>query len=712
MTHFTFKMSHFSDNLHSAPFVRLLVPFIAGIILGNSCPPEEKWLFFSASLFISLLLPFCVNRSYKREYLFGSLLFPVLLLLGLFIKTDKEYQPQPLPKSNYYAVIDEFPVEKEKSFRVVLRLIEPKIKVLSYIDKSVQMEGTEPGMILWFRGQPEVLRKTGNPFEFDYATYAIRNGIGHRIYLKGNNIHFIEGVRKLDLMEWSLIIRDRLINILKNSGLKGEVLHLISAVSLGAREDLEPETTQSFSKTGVIHVLAVSGMNVAIIYVVLDFLFKFLKKRKGGIIPYMLLILGGCWGYALITGLSASVLRAAAMFSFIVIGKSLSRHPNIYNTLAASAFVLLCIWPTLIYDVGFQLSYAAVFSIVYFHPFLYKLLYFKYWIPDQIWILLSVSVAAQIGTLPFLLHYFHQFPTWFLLANLMVIPLVTLILYLSFIVFAIAPISLFLGEWMTRVLDLAGQGMLFSVHFVEKLPHSLINGLYPSDFSLLIAVIFAIFIVTFILNKNPKAFATALASIIILLLFNIISTYQDMSRKEVVVFNLQGKTLIALTSGRETTWLTTPNSGTPDKLSYFTNPYEGYRSIRKSTSTCLSDTSRLTSNIYSCTKNFINFKGLSLCVLDDRKLNEYEREHFPPTDIIILSERSLTNPELVRKIAPHALIIESRSLNKVGDENLHSVNALANQPTFNTTQGGAVQITFERGSTEGINILNYGYFNR
>ncbi len=705
-------MSHFSNKLHSAPFLRLLVPFIAGIILGDLCTPEQKWIFFSASIFISLLLPFCVNKSYKRDYLFGALLFPLLLLLGLFIKTDKEYQPQPLPKGNYYAVVDEFPVEKEKSFRVVLRLIEPKIKVLSYIDKSVPMEGIEPGMILWFRGQPEVLRKTGNPFEFDYATYAVRNGIGHRIYLKGNNIQFIEGVRKLNLMEWSLIIRDRLIKILEKSGLKGEVLHLVSAVSLGAREDLEPETTQSFSKTGVIHVLAVSGMNVAIIYAVLDFLFRFLKKRKGGIIPYMLLILGSCWGYALITGLSASVLRAAAMFSFIVIGKSLSRHPNIYNTLAASAFVLLCIWPTLIYDVGFQLSYAAVFSIVYFQPFLYKLLYFKYWIPDQIWILLSVSVAAQIGTLPFLLHYFHQFPTWFLLANLMVIPLVTLILYLSFIVFAVAPISLFLGVWMTRVLDMAGQGMLFSVHFVEQLPHSLINGLYPSDFSLLIAVIIAIFIVIYIVNKNPKALATALASIIILLLFNIISTYHDLSRKEVVVFNLQGKTLVALTSGRETTWLTTKNSGTPDKLSYFTKPYEGYRDIRKSTTICLSDTSHLNTIKLFCTKNFMNFEGLSLCLLNDRNFIESDREHFPPTDIIILAERSLSDPKLVRKIAPGAVIIESRLLNKVGEENPHSVNALADQPTFNTTQGGAVQITFERGSTEEKNILNCGYFNR
>ena len=243
-------MNHFSDKLHNAPFIRLLVPFIAGIILGESCPPNQKWLYFSLSFFISLLLPFCINRSYKREYLFGTLLFPALFLLGLFIKSDKEYHPQPLPNSNYYAVVDEFPVEKEKSSRVILRLLEPKIKVMAYIDKSVSMENVEPGMIIWFRGQPEVLQKTGNPFEFDYATYAIRTGIGHRLYLKNNNLHFIEGAKNLNLMEWSLVIRDRLIKILETCGLKGEVLHLVSSVSLGAREDLEPEITQSFSKTG------------------------------------------------------------------------------------------------------------------------------------------------------------------------------------------------------------------------------------------------------------------------------------------------------------------------------------------------------------------------------------------------------------------------------------------------------------------------------
>ena len=190
--------------------------------------------------------------------------------------------------------------------------------------------------------------------------------------------------------------------------------------------------------------------------------------------------------------------------------------PNIYNTLAASAFVLICINPTLVYDVGFQLSYAAVFSIVYFHPYLYKSMYFKYWIPNQIWIMITVSMAAQIGTIPFLLHYFHQFPTWFLLANLMVIPLVSVILYLSFIVFAVAPIFPLLGMLITHLLGWSGQAMLFSVHFVEHLPYSVLDGLYPSDFKLLLFVLLAILITLFIVYKSRTAMRGVLISIILL----------------------------------------------------------------------------------------------------------------------------------------------------------------------------------------------------
>ena len=419
-------MSDLSDKLHSAPFVRLLVPFIAGIVLGDHCPPEWKWIFLALAVGFSLLLPFLMNVSFKREALYGCSLLLVLFFLGIFIATDLKYRPEPLPNKVYFAIVNEYPEEREKSFRIVIRLIEPRIKILAYFEKTDSFPVVEPGSIVWLRGKPELLQKTGNPFEFDYHAFAIRNQIGHRIFLKRSDYHFLPVRRAPSLAEESLVIRDRLLKIIENCGLKGPVFHLVSSVSLGARDELEPDITQSFSKTGVTHVLAVSGMNVAIIYVVLEFFLRFLNRKRWGILIQTVVILAGVWGYAFITGLSASVLRAAAMFSFIMIGKSLNRNSNIYNTLAASAFVLLCYNPSLVYDVGFQLSYAAVFSIVYFHPFIYGLHYFKFWIADQVWLMLTVSMAAQIGTIPFLLHYFHQFPTWFLLANLMVIPLVTI----------------------------------------------------------------------------------------------------------------------------------------------------------------------------------------------------------------------------------------------------------------------------------------------
>lgn len=700
-------MSQFSDKLHSAPFLRLLVPFVAGIVLGDSFPPEQRWLYLGTSLFFLILLLFFINTTFKLESLFGIFSFPALLFLGLFIVNDLKYNPQPLPKGEYFAVVHEFPLEKEKSYRAVIRLIKPKILVLAYFEKSERISRLEPGDVIWFRGQPELLQKTGNPFEFDYHAYAVRNGIGHRIYLKDSFYYPLKAEKNRDIIETALIIRDRLLHIIENCGLKGEVFHLVSSISLGAREELEPETTQSFAKTGVIHVLAVSGMNVAIIFVVLDVMLRFLKRKKGGIYLYTFTILAAVWGYALITGMSASVLRAAAMFTFIVIGTGMSRHPNIYNTLAASAFVLLCINPSLVYDVGFQLSYIAVFSIVFFHPWVYGLLYFKYWIPDQIWGLLTVSVAAQIGTLPFLLHYFHQFPTWFLLANLMVIPLVTLILYLTCIVFIVAPIVPFLGVIMTRILDWAGQGMLFSVHFVERLPYSILDGLYPSDLSLLIIVLISISVTLFIMHKSPKVLSVTLVLFIILLIFGNLSAYQKISRKEIVVFNLSGKTLVAFTTGSETIWLTDKNN-TPEKLKYYIKPYEGFRGIKKSSIIFLSDTSIQTKNKFSLRENFLNFNGLSICVFNDRKLNDIDWKCFPQTDLIILSEKSLIEAALVRKYRPKTLIVECR--NTSNDINTSSL-ALNDPRILDTTAGGAVKIEISQTDDTGKNILACRYFN-
>ena len=241
-------MSNLSDKLHSAPFIRLLVPLIAGIILGDHCPPELKWVFLCISLCFSVLLLFFITVSFQRESLFGLILFPILLFLGLFIANDCRYFPKPLPEGEYFGVVSEYPVEKEKSFRALIRLTEPKIRILAYFEKTDSLVKVEPGTVIWFRGNPELLQKAGNPYEFDYQAYAIRNKIGHRIYLKNSNFHFLHVKKIPDLAELSLIIRNRLLKIIENSGLQGEVFHLVSAISLGAREELEPETHPKFLK--------------------------------------------------------------------------------------------------------------------------------------------------------------------------------------------------------------------------------------------------------------------------------------------------------------------------------------------------------------------------------------------------------------------------------------------------------------------------------
>ncbi len=703
-------MNQFQDKLRSTPFFRLLVPFIAGIILGEHISPELKWIFLGLSIVMSLLLFCSIPVTFKREYLYGIILFPAVFFLGMFFSTDLRYIPEPLPNREYFAVIDEYPLEKEKSFRAVIRLTKPKIRVLAYFEKNASIASAEPGSLVWFRGEPELIQKSGNPFEFDYQAYAVRNKIGHRIYLKVSDFHFLQEGKIPDLAEWSLIIRDRMLKIIEKSGLKGEVFHLVSAVSLGAREELEPETTQSFSKTGVTHVLAVSGMNVAIIFVVLDWMLQFLKRKRGGIIIQTIIILVGVWGYALITGLSASVLRAAAMFSFIVIGKSMSRNSNIYNTLAASAFVLLCFNPSLIWDVGFQLSYAAVFSIVFFHPFLYGLCYFKYWIPDQIWTLITVSVAAQIGTLPFLLHYFHQFPTWFLLANLMVIPLVTVILYLSFVVFAVAPIVPFLGILFTRILDGAGQGMLFSVRFVEKLPYSVIEGIYPTDLLLVVVVLFSVLVSVFIAYRNRTALAGSLIMVVIILIINIINSTGFLLQKEVVVFNLPEKTLLALTSGKKTVWLTSDSAGNTDKLKYYTKPYEGFRGITTTSVISMADSSLLVPNSIVYRRNFLNFKGIALYILNEGGTKNNNWEHFPQTDIVILSGKS--DPDLTRilTVFPKAVIIDSRTPVRFNTINSSPLIGSGRFNILNTNQKGAVQIRFNVNKAGAVQILTCGYF--
>ena len=617
------------------PFTRILVPFAAGIILAEYIPSPKSFVFIfllSGPYILFLLYP--GKKTFSQDTSTGSLILISFLLLGYSRAVFKRYDPSELSLHKYYAVLEEYPIERNNSFRAVIKIVDPEIKAIAYFDKSDQLKSVQPGMVFYFSGDPVLIKNLGNPFEFNYQLYSRRNEIGHRIYLKAANYHFLKSARVENIRYSALIFRQKLLETLEKAGIKGETFRVISAITLGARDNLDPETTRSFTRTGTIHVLAVSGGNVAVIYFFLFLLFGFLNQRRT-ILLFTLLILMGIWAYTFITGLSPSVLRAAIMFSFIILGKSLNRNPDIYNSLASSAFVLLFFKPSLLYDVGFQLSYAAVFAIVFLHPFIYKLCFFKYWIPDKIWMFFTISIAAQIGTLPFSLWYFHQFPVYFWFTNVLVVPLVSLFLYLTFLIILLGNITPVLVSYIALLLSWTGDWMLKFLHFAEYLPYAVIENIYLSAAQLSIAlfIVVALFLY-FIYRKALYAFITV-TSLILLLLLSMVSEWQIQRRKEILVFNDPGNTLLAFTKGRETIWVSGHKMTQKETLQYLTKPYEGFRRITKSSCYFIGDSSNLKNRTIAIKNNFINFCQLRIFVSSIG--NELLRKDFPEIDILLVN---------------------------------------------------------------------------
>jgi competence protein ComEC len=607
-----------------------------------------------------------------------------------------------LSKQRFFVVFDEYPQEKTKTFQVVCQLINSDLKILTYLPKSTVVKNAKPGDILCFNGSPELIENDGNPYEFDYRKYLNNKGIGYRIFLKENQFFFLNEQHQTNIFRFALILREKLIEILYKSGINKENVPLISSISFGAREDVDKETVQSFTNTGVIHVLAVSGMNVGLIFVILDFLLRFLKRGRLGVLCHTLIVLFSIWSYALITGMSASILRAAVMLTFVVLGKALHRNANIYNSLAVSAFFLVAWEPVILYDVGFQLSYMAVLSIVVIQPILYKLLYFKSWIFNETWLILSVTFAAQIGTLPFTLYYFHQFPVYFWLANLIVIPLVTLILYLSFLVLFLSFISGFLTFLSAFVLDWSVRLVLITVNLVEKLPMAVLKGLYPTPTQFVLVILICTFFYLF--HKSRKILHVKVICMLVLMLctFIVISSYSKHTRAELVFFNIPGTRAIALTQGKNTIVVYDKCENAGSKLNYYIKPYLGANGIIQTEYYKFSDSLRITDVNLNIRGNYILFNGVRLFVKPDSAEVFNKEELGLRADVIWLNDIKTVPSD--NFVFPHARIILYRSSKEVEKQ----VDAIYFHSSFNVRK--AVLMTIHPDRNEYEERIKCGYF--
>lgn len=294
-----------------------------------------------------------------------------------------------------------------------------------------------------------------NPGQFDYGGYLRQKKIYAKCYAKTAKWRGTQN----GLWQKADAIRKNLTSTLRVSGFDEKELQVFSALMLGQQQDIDPETIQNYQFAGAVHILSVSGLHVGFVMVLLQFLCKPIPRTRTGSAARLILIIAALWGFALLAGLAPSVVRSATMFSILAIGTHLRRPNNSLHTLVVSLFLLLLIDPAYLFDVGFQLSYAAVGFILWMQPMFNRL-----WMPPNkivkyLWSIVTVSLAAQLGTLPLSLYYFHQFPGLFLLTNLVVIPMVGGIMAIGcltcvavFLQFAIRPMA-DLSEWSIRLLN-------------------------------------------------------------------------------------------------------------------------------------------------------------------------------------------------------------------------------------------------------------------
>jgi competence protein ComEC len=539
------------------PFLRLVTALAAGIVAGNFFQTEPVG-FAILTLFFTIVL-FILNKNYSFRYnsFFGIGVHVVFAFIGIAVYSFYNQKPEFYNQGKYHAEILEILQEKPNSYQSVLKIktflkndsvYKTAEKVMVYFEKTESAKKLKPGETILFIQTPQCVRNNNNPFEFDYQSYLSRKKIYRQVYLAEENWKKTEIRAGFSFFTLAERTRLKLMNIYREQNFGENEFHVLSALTLGYKRGLDPETKRIFSSAGAMHVLAVSGLHVGIIFLVINFLLGFLKKQRSGRIFYVFLVIPALWSFAFIAGLSPSVMRAATMFSFVVIGENIKRQSNIYNTLAASAFLLLLLNPNNLFEAGFQLSYSAVFGIVFLQPQLVKLFHFKYKVPQYFWELLTVSVAAQIATFPATAFYFNQFPAYFWLANLLVIPAVIILIPLAF--------SLLLFHWIPVLINIITffaklilNFVIQFLSFIEKLPFSVAEfALSVAELVLLIGIFLSVFL--FIETQHKSYFKGALISVLLLLGTSLAIKTGNLFRKEMIVYNQSGQVLIHFIHGK------------------------------------------------------------------------------------------------------------------------------------------------------------------
>jgi len=550
------------------PLLRLIIPFIAGIILSYGYDGQiafSEWCMYAFSAAVlagGLLYP--VFFSFRRRWIFGMMIILMMFFAGLSAsegRKEKQAVTKALivPEKLTYVVMIEEPFElRERSCRGVVSLqyvetghslLPCRGKVMVYTVVDSTLAGVPAGTYMFINASLKEVQQPLNPATFDYRRYLARSSIYHSTYLQAGTWEIGKTGASFNLRHYASGLRQRMLDKLRMHGISGSELGVSAAMLLGDSSYLGDEVRDVYARAGAMHVLCVSGLHVGVVFLVMNAVFGFLRKMRAGKLLLPFLLLAFIWAYALITGLAPPVVRASSMISFLIAGTAMKRQTNVYNTLAASAFLMLLFDPYVIFGAGFQLSYSAVLGIVAVQRPIYQLLYFRYRIPDRIWAITAVSLAAQLGTLPLVLYYFKQFPVYSLLTNLIVIPLSSLIIYAGLLMLLLPAawqVAVFFAWVLRKLLYVMDRG----VSLVEALPYSALTDIFVDGPMALFICLIVAGTGFFLAGQSRTGLVFALFSALMLSSYRLVWHYGQIRQEGLVVYAVRGHTAIDVIAGR------------------------------------------------------------------------------------------------------------------------------------------------------------------
>lgn len=636
------------------PLARITIGFILGILSTNYLNLSVTFTLVALTVVIVLFYTsyYYTTNKQKRVTYFGITTYLLAFCIGITTQTLHTESFRKNNYTNYQGIYDkphliDFIInEKLKSnnysdrYIATIKQINQKPmsgKMVVNIKKDSTQLNLEIGNCIRIKGQLFKNSAPKNPNQFDYSNYLDKKNIYAQLYIQRSDIAISTQIEK-DIWYYAARIRTKIIQNLEKNGFNKTEMNVALALILGQQQDISPEIIKDYQYAGVTHILSVSGLHVGYILIFITYILKPIPNTQKGSLIKLITIIVSLFAFAVISGFSPSVLRSVVMFSFVALGIHLRRSVNIYHTLLVSIFFLLLFEPAFIFDVGFQLSYLALFFIIWLQPILKKLWSPKHKFTTAIWNALTVSFAAQIGTLPICLYYFHQFPGLFFVANIVIIPFLSVIMILGIIVMILAAFN----SVPTLLVLLLEKSIFYLnkiINIVASFEGFIIRDISFNNYLLISSYLLIITGVIWLKKPSFTKLTVTLSSIILLQISFILNQKKAETQNEWIVYNLPKNSQITERTGKSVTLFTTDTT-----LNNASNNY--------------SLTSYLVGNFGNLTskeklKNTAYFKGNKILIIDSSGI--YSKKIKP--DIVMMIQSPKINFERLLKTTEPKMVI-------------------------------------------------------